>query len=117
MRREKLENLINISVNQTLSRTVLTSGLTLLTALSLWMFGGQVLNGFSFALVWGIIFGTYSSVFIASPILIFWQNFLESRKKSSVGPVSGKGGAAGATKPVAVGPREPAGSGRKAARG
>ena len=52
LRREKLEHLINISVNQTLSRTVLTSGLTLLTALSLWMFGGAVLNGFSFALVW-----------------------------------------------------------------
>ena len=53
LRREKLEHLINISVNQTLSRTVLTSGLTLMTALSLWLFGGEVLNGFSFALVWG----------------------------------------------------------------
>ena len=83
MRREKLEDLINISVNQTLSRTVLTSGLTLLTALSLFVFGGQVLNGFSFALVVGIIVGTYSSVFIASPILIFWQNLIESRKKAA----------------------------------
>jgi preprotein translocase subunit SecF len=82
MRREKLEGLINISVNQTLSRTVLTSGLTLLTALSLFLFGGQVLNGFSFALVMGIIFGTYSSVFIASPILIFWQNLIESKKRN-----------------------------------
>lgn len=80
MRRESLESLINISVNQTLSRTVLTSGLTLLTALSLWLFGGQVLNGFSFALVAGIIAGTYSTVFIASPLLIFWQNLAESRK-------------------------------------
>jgi preprotein translocase SecF subunit len=80
LRREKLENLINISVNQTLSRTVLTSGLTLLTALSLWLFGGEVLNGFSFALVVGIIVGTYSSVFIASPILLAWQGFVESRK-------------------------------------
>jgi preprotein translocase subunit SecF len=52
-----------------------------LTALSLFLFGGQVLNGFSFALVMGIIFGTYSSVFIASPILIFWQNLIESRKR------------------------------------
>jgi len=85
MRREKLEALINISVNQTLSRTVLTSGLTLLTALSLFLFGGQVLNGFSFALVMGIIFGTYSSVYIASPILIFCQNILESRKKTGGG--------------------------------
>ncbi len=83
MRREPLESLINKSVNQTLSRTVLTSGLTLLTALSLWLFGGAVLNGFAFALVVGIIVGTYSSIFIASPILIFWQNFLEGRKKKA----------------------------------
>jgi preprotein translocase subunit SecF len=86
MRREPLETIINKSVNQTLSRTVLTSGLTLLTALALLFFGGQVLNGFSFALVWGIIFGTYSSVFIASPIVIFGQKMLENRKRG--GPVS-----------------------------
>ena len=48
--------------------------------MSLFLFGGQVLNGFSFALVVGIMVGTYSSIFIASPILVFWQNFLESRK-------------------------------------
>ncbi len=84
MRREKLEDLINISVNQTLSRTILTSGLTLLTALSLWLFGGSKLNGFSFALVVGIIVGTYSSIFIASPILIFWQNYVEKRKAAAV---------------------------------
>jgi len=83
MRREALEPLVNKSVNQTLSRTVLTSGLTLLTALALFIFGGQVLNGFSFALVCGIIVGTYSSVFVASPILIFWHNFLEARKRPS----------------------------------
>ena len=81
LRREALEPLVNLSVNQTLSRTVLTSGLTLLTALALFLFGGQVLNGFSFGLVCGIIVGTYSSVFIASPILIFWHNFLEGRKR------------------------------------
>jgi preprotein translocase subunit SecF len=83
LRREPLESLINKSVNQTLSRTVLTSGLTLLTALSLWIFGGQVLNGFAFALVVGIIVGTYSSIFVASPILVFWQDFMESRKKKA----------------------------------
>jgi preprotein translocase subunit SecF len=100
VRRESLENVINLSVNQTLSRTVLTSGLTLLTALALWLFGGDVLNGFSFALVAGIIVGTYSSVFIASPILVFWQNFR------------------GTGKPVATAPalRETAGQ-RKAMRG
>lgn len=86
LRREPLESLINRSVNQTLSRTVLTSGLTFLTAVSLFLFGGQVLNGFSFALVVGIIVGTYSSIFIASPILVFWQNFLESRKKPATMP-------------------------------
>ena len=74
--------MINKSINQTLSRTILTSGLTLLTALALFLFGGQVLNGFAFALVAGIVVGTYSSVFIASPILVFWQQFLESRKKA-----------------------------------
>ena len=82
LRRESLENLINISVNQTLSRTVLTSGLTLLTALSLWLFGGEVLNGFSFALVWGIIFGTYSSVFIASPILLLGHKVIERKQQA-----------------------------------
>jgi preprotein translocase subunit SecF len=80
MRRESLGNLINISVNQTLSRTILTSGLTFLTAFSLYLFGGPVLHGFSFALVVGIIIGTYSSIFIASPILVFWQDFVEKRK-------------------------------------
>jgi preprotein translocase subunit SecF len=87
LRREELEPLINKSVNQTLSRTVLTSGLTLLTALALWIFGGQVLNGFAFALGCGIIVGTYSSIFVASPILIFWHNFLEGRKGRSRGAV------------------------------
>jgi preprotein translocase subunit SecF len=81
-RRGSFRDLVNLSINQTLSRTVLTSGLTLLTALSLYLFGGQVLNGFSFALVVGIIVGTYSSIFIASPILIFWKDFADQRKKA-----------------------------------
>ncbi len=85
LRREQLEPLINKSINQTLSRTVLTSGLTLLTALALLFFGGQVLNGFAFALTCGIIVGTYSSVFVASPILIFWHNFVEGRKRGAKG--------------------------------
>jgi len=101
MRREGLEPLINLSVNQTLSRTVLTSGLTLLTALALFLFGGQVLSGFSFALVCGIIVGTYSSVFVASPILIFWHNFLENRKHPSAGPYSAPKGPVVPKAPVA----------------
>lgn len=83
MRRESLSEIINRSVNQTLARTVMTSGLTFLTVLALWLFGGQVLNGFAFALVVGILVGTYSSVFIASPIVVFWHEWMESRKKGS----------------------------------
>jgi len=86
MRRTELEPLINASINQTLSRTFLTSGLTFLTVLSLFLFGGEVLNGFSFALVVGVIVGTYSSVFIASPVLIWWQGVVERRRQAK-GPV------------------------------
>jgi preprotein translocase subunit SecF len=81
LRREKLDSIVNKSINQTLSRTILTSGLTFLTVIALYLFGGQVLHGFSFALVVGIIIGTYSSIFIASPILVAWQDFVEKRKK------------------------------------
>ena len=90
MRRESFESLINISVNQTLSRTILTSGLTLLTALSLFLFGGQVLNGFSFALVAGIIVGTYSSIYIASPILLLSKNVLAKGGATAVKAAPGK---------------------------
>jgi preprotein translocase subunit SecF len=72
-RRESLPDVVNRSINQTLSRTVLTSGLTFLTVLSLYIFGGQVLNGFSFALVVGILIGTYSSIAVAAPMLVAWQ--------------------------------------------
>ncbi len=82
-RREPLQQLINRSVNQTLGRTVMTSGLTFLTVLAFFLFGGAVLHGFSFALVVGIIIGTYSSVFIASPIVLFWHDWFDKRKKSA----------------------------------
>jgi preprotein translocase subunit SecF len=91
LRREPLHSLINKSINQTLSRTILTSGLTFLTVVSLFIFGGSVLHGFSLALVVGIIIGTYSSIFVASPILEFWQNFTEGRKRTAAFAVaSGK---------------------------
>jgi preprotein translocase subunit SecF len=80
--RDTLANLINLSVNQTLSRTVMTSGLTFLAVLALFLFGGPVLHGFAFALVVGILIGTYSSVFVASPIVLFWHNFADARKKT-----------------------------------
>ena len=74
-RRESLPDVVNRSINQTLSRTVLTSGLTFLTVLSLYIFGGEVLRGFSFALVVGIIIGTYSSIAVAAPMLVAWQEW------------------------------------------
>ena len=73
MRRDSLRNVINVSVNQTLGRTVITSGTALLTALALFFFGGEVLHGFAFTMVVGIITGTYSSVFIAAAIVSFWR--------------------------------------------
>jgi preprotein translocase subunit SecF len=82
-RREPLEEVINRSVNQTLSRTVMTSGLTFLTVVALFLFGGEVLHGFSFALVVGILIGTYSSVFVASPIVLFWHNWFDERKRKA----------------------------------
>ena len=84
-RKESLEAVMNRAVNQTLSRTVMTSGLTFLTVIALFIFGGPVLGGFSFALVCGIIVGTYSSVFIASPIVLFWHNYADTRRKTPVG--------------------------------
>jgi len=90
LRREPLESLINKSVNQTLSRTVMTSGLTFLTVIALFLFGGPVLHGFSFALVVGIIIGTYSSVFVASPIVLFWHNWTDSRKRTAPVPAAPK---------------------------
>jgi preprotein translocase subunit SecF len=85
-RRTPLEELMNRSINQTLSRTVMTSGLTFLTVIALFLWGGPVLNGFSFALLCGIIVGTYSSVFIASPIVLFWHNYSDRRKKTAPAP-------------------------------
>lgn len=72
LRRERLADLVNRSINQTLSRTVLTSGLTFLTVLALFFLGGEVLHGFAFTLVVGIVVGTYSSIFIASPVVVGW---------------------------------------------
>jgi preprotein translocase subunit SecF len=81
LRKDTLTEIVNKSINQTLSRTVLTSGLTFLTVLALFVFGGEVLHGFSLALVIGIIIGTYSSIFIAAPMLVAYQQW---RGKSSV---------------------------------
>jgi preprotein translocase subunit SecF len=87
-RREPLPDLVNRSINQTLSRTVLTSGLTFLTVLSLFIFGGEVLNGFSFALVVGILIGTYSSIAVAAPMLVAWQEWRTGKGKGASLPAA-----------------------------
>jgi len=85
LRREKLADVVNRAINQTLSRTILTAGLTFLTVLALFLFGGEVLHGFSFALVIGILIGTYSSIAIAAPILVAYQEWrAASRGTASV---------------------------------
>ncbi|HEV3385131.1 MAG TPA: protein translocase subunit SecF [Gemmata sp.] len=91
MRREKLSEIVNRSINQTLSRTILTAGLTFLTVLALYLFGGEVLRGFSLALVIGILIGTYSSIAIAAPILVAYQDWRISKsKRQTAVPVRAK---------------------------
>jgi preprotein translocase subunit SecF len=87
-RRESLPDVVNRSINQTLSRTVLTSGLTFVTVLSLYIFGGQVLRGFSFALVIGILIGTYSSIAVAAPMLVAWQEWRARQGKDAALPAA-----------------------------
>ena len=73
VRKKSLRDIMNLSINQTLRRTVLTSGLTLFVVVALYVMGGAVLRGFSFVLVAGVIIGTYSSIAIASPIVLWWR--------------------------------------------
>ena len=68
-----LKELINISINETLPRTLKTSITTLLALIAIYFFGGEILKGFSFALIWGVIVGTYSSVFVASPLILIFK--------------------------------------------
>jgi preprotein translocase subunit SecF len=89
MRREPLSVIVNRSINQTLSRTILTSGLTFLTVLVLYVMGGQVLRSFSFAMVVGVVIGTYSSFGIAAPIVVVWDRF-----RGGKSAVAGNGSAA-----------------------
>ena len=87
-RRENLADVVNRSINQTLSRTVLTSGLTFLTVLSLFFFGGEVLHPFSFALVVGILIGTYSSIAVAAPMLVAYQQWRTSKGRVAALPAA-----------------------------
>jgi SecD/SecF fusion protein len=83
-RRGTIRSLMNDSINETLSRTVLTSGVTLICMLSLWVFGGPVLDDFAFTNVVGVIIGTYSSIFIAAPIVLWWTNLRKGNLRTEV---------------------------------
>src|ERR1043165_5856251 len=82
-RRDSLYKITNDSINQTLSRTVITSGLVFLSVLALVLFGGDVLRAFSLALFIGVVFGTYSSIAIASPIMVWWEQRLEAQNRQA----------------------------------
>jgi preprotein translocase subunit SecF len=90
LRKEEFAAVVNKSINQTLSRTILTSGLTFLTVLVLFLMGGQVLRAFSFALVVGIVVGTYSSFGIAAPLVVWWHRFRgQGAAAVGTGPAAG----------------------------
>src|SRR3982751_2867917 len=110
-RRDSLYKITNDAINQTLSRTVITSGLVFLSVLAMVIFGGEVLFGFSVALLIGISFGTYSSVAIASPIMVWWEQRIDAANRAlalaprtvtgartSEAPLRSKGAAAGVRK-------------------
>jgi preprotein translocase subunit SecF len=89
LRKESFADVVNKSINQTLSRTILTSGLTFLTVLVLFLMGGQVLRAFSFALVVGIVVGTYSSFGIAAPLVVAWNRWRGQGVTAGTGPAAG----------------------------
>ena len=89
MRRDNLAQIVNASVNQMLDRTLITGGTTMLSVIALYLFGGEVLKGFAFTMIIGIITGTYSSVFIAAAIVIIWQGFRKPKTApAAVAPAS-----------------------------
>jgi len=81
MTRERLRNIVNKSINQTLSRTCITAGTTLMVIIALFFLGGGVIHDFAFTLLVGICIGTYSSIFIASPLLIVWERLFPKKRK------------------------------------
>ncbi len=89
LRKERFADVVNKSINQTLSRTILTSGLTFLTVLVLFLMGGQVLRAFAFALVVGIVIGTYSSFGIAAPLVVAWNNWRGQGQAAGTGTAAG----------------------------
>lgn len=81
MRKENLETIFNISINETLGRTILTSGTVMMVVLILFFFGGPVIHDFTSAMIVGLISGTYSTIYIASPVVLFWNKHFVSKKK------------------------------------
>jgi preprotein translocase subunit SecF len=96
MRREPFAAIVNKSINQTLSRTILTSGLTFLTVVVLYLMGGEVLRAFAFAMVVGVVVGTYSSFGIAAPIVVVWNKYRGQGAAISAGSAAEKRVAAAA---------------------
>ena len=88
-KKKPLGELLNFSVNQTLSRTIMTSVTTLLALIALYVFGGEVIRGFVYALIFGILIGTYSSIFVASPVLMF-MNIRRGKSPSDKTPTAGE---------------------------
>ena len=82
-RKTAFKDIINLSINETLSRTILTGTTTIIVLIVLLLFGGPVIHDFAFALLIGIITGTYSSIFVASPILLLWENKITQSGKNS----------------------------------
>jgi len=105
-RRESIADIANRSINQTLSRTILTSGLTFLSVISLFLFGGDVLRAFSFTLVVGIIVGTYSSISVASTVVVSWIEYTRIK--------GGQSAASTADRPRGAGKRAKAAAGASA---
>ena len=80
IRRESLESIVNISINETLSRTILTTGTALLVLIALYILGGGVIRPFAFSLLIGFVSGVYSTIFIASPVILMWEKAPATRK-------------------------------------
>jgi preprotein translocase subunit SecF len=80
LRKKEFEELLNASINQTLSRTIITSGTTFATVAALFLFGGEVINDFAFTMIVGVVVGTYSSIYQSCSILYFWKKFFKPKK-------------------------------------
>ena len=115
-KKEPLETVINRSINQTLSRTILTSGATMLVVLALYILGGEVLNTFALTLMIGIVVGTYSSIYVASPIIVIWKQFGDRRKSAVVPITAGKTASAPPAGPKPAAPAIPPAPKKKSGR-